>query len=167
MSSYLLSVVATVLLCALLTAILPEGKTTNVVKGVTKLACLLTIIAPIPVFIKHYGKTDIEDTKGEIFQNNFIQSGIQQEETFIKYYSELRVQFAKDKLEEEIYEKFNRKTSVTIQWKYQENDVFDTYNEKEIFITQIKIKTVECSDMDKTRILEYVKKHYCSEVLIE
>ena len=51
-SGYLLTIIGTVLVCSLITAIAPEGKTTASVKGVAKLVCTLAIISPVLRFFK-------------------------------------------------------------------------------------------------------------------
>ena len=55
MSSYLLIIVGSVLLSAILTAVIPSGKTANVIKGVTKAVCLLAILSPVPDILAKSG----------------------------------------------------------------------------------------------------------------
>ena len=50
MNAYVLSVIGTVLISAVLTAIIPEGKTSKVIKGIARLACVLVIVTPIVQF---------------------------------------------------------------------------------------------------------------------
>ena len=72
MNGYLISVVGTVLLCALLTAILPEGKTANLIKAVAKLACLVAIIAPVPAFLQQSSFGIIDKNLQNFFGENSI-----------------------------------------------------------------------------------------------
>ncbi len=166
MNGYLLSVVSTILLCAVLTAILPEGKTSGMIKGIAKLACLLAIVAPIPQFLQMYKPRD--ETAGSKNDENFFnESVIQTDKSFIQYYSERRVELAERALEAEIEEKFDCQTTVDIVWEYYSEDALAVYDDVEIFITKIKIHGNDWNEEAKMCIVEYVSKHYCSEVLIE
>ena len=51
LNDYLLCVIGTVLICSILTAIAPEGKTSAVIKGVARLTCVLAIISPVLNFL--------------------------------------------------------------------------------------------------------------------
>ncbi len=152
MSGYLLSVMGTVLLAALLTAITPDGKTSGLIKAIAKSACLLAIVAPIPSYL-HSGKSD---EKSEQTETIFLQTVIETDEDFIKYYSEMRIRATKQALERELEEKFSVKTSVELGWTYQLG---------EVKITKIKVKTE--NGEKKMQMWEYLTKNYCSEVMIE
>ncbi|MFR1983862.1 MAG: stage III sporulation protein AF [Christensenellaceae bacterium] len=52
MSAYLLSIIGIVLLTAILSAVLPDGKTVKFIKGIAKLCCLAVILAPVLGFFK-------------------------------------------------------------------------------------------------------------------
>ena len=152
MNGYLLSVIGTVLLAALLTAIAPEGKTAGVIKAITKSACVLAIVAPIPSYLH----SENSDKKNENTQTFFSQTVIETDEDFIKYYSEMRIRATAQALEEELKEKFSVQTSVELEWTYQSD---------EIKITKIFVKTE--SGEAHTAMWEYLTKNYCSEVMIE
>lgn len=152
MSGYILSVIGTVLLAALLTAIAPEGKTSGLIKAIAKSACLLAIVAPIPSYLNS-GKSD--EKNGDV-ETIFSQTVIETDDDFIKYYSEMRIRAAKQALEKELKEKFLVETSVEIQW---------TYESEEIKIVKIVVKT-ENGEANK-QMWEYLTKNYCSEVMIE
>ncbi len=158
MSEYLLSVMGTVLFCALLTAILPEGKTTNTVKGITKVACLLVIISPILIFLNDF-------TKGEENSSVFFdKKGIETDDSFIKYYQELKVNAAEDTLESEIKNKFNVDTNITLFWSV----INESETEEKIKIDKIQVKLPSKTGGEmKDSILVFLKNNYCSEVLIE
>ncbi len=160
MSAYLLSVIGTVLLSAILTAIAPEGKTSGIVKGVTRLACILVIIAPVPAFLKSAKSTE----SATIGQNFFTQTVIQTDEEFIKYYKELRIRNAQTEIAEELTRKFSVNCTVALTWTEEETE----QNESEIRITRISVKTnAQASEEAKKQMAEHLKKNYCSEVLIE
>ncbi len=152
MNGYLLSVIGTVLFAALLTAIVPEGKTSGLVKAIAKSACLLAIVAPIPSYL-HSENFDKKNTDS---QTIFSQTVIETDEDFIKYYSEMRIRATKQALERELKEKFSVETSVELNW---------TYELGEIKITKIIVKMK--NGEENTAMWEYLTKYYCSEVMIE
>ena len=156
MSKYLLSIIGTVLLSAFLTAILPDGKTNGVIKAVARLACTLAIIAPILQFFQSGTAAFVEVKKTETI---FSQSVIDAEESFIHYYSELRIRETEKALTQDIAEKYGIEVSVSIDWKKEE---------KEIFLEKIYVNTMEQQNEEALKNMwEYLTKNYCSEVLIE
>lgn len=155
MNGYLLAVMGTILLAAVVTAIVPEGKTAGVVKGMTKLICLLVIVSPILKYLRSETTTNSQNDS----QNFFSQSVIQTDESFIKYYSEMRIRNTEAALEKELQEEFDVACAVAISWEY---------DEEEIRITQICVQTQEDSGEEVKRLMwEYLTKNYCSEVLLE
>lgn len=152
MSGYLLSVIGTVLIAALFTAITPEGKTAGLIKAIAKSVCLLAIIAPIPSYLN----SEKSDEKNRDFQTIFSQTVIETDEDFIKYYSEMRIRATTQALEAELKEKFLVEASVELQWAYDLG---------EIKITKMIVKTE--NGEENTAMWEYLTKNYCSEVMIE
>ncbi len=161
MNGYLLCIIGTVLISAVLTAIMPEGKTTAVIKGIAKLACLLVIVAPIPRFLQ--GEDFFDTLKGENQENSqtfFPQSVIQTDGAFIKYYSETRILQTEKAVEDELLEKYGVKSVVALKWSLE--------NELDIRIEQIRVTTEqEEGEEVKKEMWEYLTNNYCSEVLIE
>ena len=156
MRTYLLSIVGTVLLSAVLTAVLPNGKTAGLIKGVTRLVCALVIISPILTFFQS-GSGSVFETKNS--DGIFSQSVIDAEETFIHYYSELRVRETEKALAQEIAEKQGVEVEVSLEW---------TLKNEDIRIDKIYIKTRKQEEMEVLRsVWEYLTENYCSEVLIE
>lgn len=162
MSGYVLSVIGTVLISAVLTAILPEGKTAGVVKGITRLVCVLAIVAPVLGFLQSKDFTASKKTKG-IFSENVIEV----DESFIQYYSEKRVEQTESALAEELSAKYGIDVTVTIHWEYEQETYKDKYELDNIRITKISIKGENASEEIIDEMAEYVAKNYCSEVLIE
>ncbi len=155
MSGYILSVIGTILICAFLTAIAPDGRTTGIIRGTAKLACLLVIVAPIPKLL-YSGKND------ELGQDFFLQTVIETDDDFIKYYSEMRIRHTETALEEELYEQFSVKTAVTLSWEAPQTAT------EEIKITGISVRTETLPETEVVeRMSEYLTLQYCSEVLIE
>ena len=150
LDAYLLSVIGTILLGALLTAILPEGKTSGIVHNMTRLVCLLVIISPVLTFFNG------EKVKSE---KNIEKSVIQTDELFIEYYSEMRVRNAEIALANELADTFNEPCKVCMRWALEKDEI----RIQEIVLTLER----ECDEEVKARMCEYVTKNYCSEVLIE
>lgn len=162
LDGYLLCIIGTVLLSSLLTALLPEGKTSASVKAVAKLICLLAIISPIPRFLQiEFFFDGIDDTNNKNSETNFSQTVIETDESFIKYYCKIRVENAQKGLQEEILAKFSIGALVTLDWEYQPSN-------DDIKIEKIYVKTESELDGEaKKQMWEYLRKNYCSEVLIE
>ncbi len=156
MNGYLLCVIGTVLVCSILTAITPEGKTSSVIKGIARLACILAIISPVLNFLKT-GDVSVFNDKNR--QEIFSQEGIEGEETFIQYYSEMRISQTEQALQTEIKDKYKVFAEVTLVWSQVE---------EEIRIDEIQVKLPPKTDEEvKESMWEYLTKNYCSEVLIE
>ncbi len=165
MNGYLLSVIGTVLLCSLLTAIAPEGKTSAVVKGVARLTCILAIIAPVLQFFK---TGSLSDLLGEKEEKNFTQNVIEEEGAFIQYYCELRIQETEKALKAALSERYGLDCAVSIAWSAVEEELDGGYTEPRIRVDGIAVTLLqEAQEEVKEAMLEYVKKNYCSEVLIE
>lgn len=155
MSGYLLTVIGTVLLCAVLTAIAPEGKTSSVIKGAARLVCILAIVFPVLQFFKSGSlKVFTDKNRQEFFSNEVIEA----EGEFIQYYSEMRVRQTEMALEEELFQKYSISTDVTLDWNATKNIKIDRIN------VSILNKTDEEVKRDMWR---YLTDNYCSEVLIE
>ena len=158
MNGYLLSIAGVVILSAILSAILPSGKTSGLIKSVMRTACILAIISPIVTFFRS-GALSVSGVKN--FDAIFSQSVIEQERAFIHYHSEMRIAEAEKNLEKEIFEQFSVEADVALSWELETDDGV-------IKITQIRVELIEQKDGEVLkRMWEYLTKNYCSEVLIE
>ena len=164
MSAYALSVMGTVLISAILTMLTPDGKCAGLVKGMAKLACVVVLIAPIPQFLKNDGFFDF--IRGENVENTgifFDENGITADESFIRYYCELRVEYTQTALESELKEKYGVNTLVKCLWKFENQTDTDG-----IKITKIYVYVdEEVSNKVKNEMAKYITDTYCSEVQIE
>ena len=157
MSGYLLTVIGTVFLGALLTAIIHEGKTAEIIKGIVKLVCVLAIISPVFRFLKSGDLNDLNDKNSQDFFNG---QGIETNGEYIQYYCEMRVRQTESALERELYEKFSLLSEIVLSWSFQED--------KQIRIDEISVRCLEEDGAEvKKEVWEYLKNNYCSEVLIE
>lgn len=165
MNGYLLSIIGTVLLCSIITAIIPSGKTAGTVKGIAKLVCVLAIIAPILRFFKT-GELVWTNSDGE--GENFSKSVIEIDQSFIQYYSESRVEEAEKMLEALVAEDFGVQTTISIKWELEAETVASRYDWERIRIQKIYVKMLEeQTESERNAVEEYLKKNYCSEVILE
>ena len=149
MNGYLLSIIGTVLLCSIITVIIPNGKTAGTVKGIAKLVCVLAIIAPILRFFK---TGELDWTTSKIDENNFSKSVIQIER----------------QMETLLEEEFNIETAVSLRWEFESETVASRYEWERIRIKQIYVKMPENLSANAWNdVQEYLKKNYCSEVVLE
>ena len=107
LSEYLLSVIGTVLFSAVLTAILPSGKTTAIIKSTARLACLVVVLSPVLDFFKN----------GELFGENFMKTGIQTDRNYIEYCSKISVESAEKSLAEHLKTEYGIEFEVNFLWE--------------------------------------------------
>lgn len=164
MNTYLLRVLGAMILSALLTAILPSGKTSPLIVAVTRLLCVLAIVAPVFSFLKK-GMIVFEENNYEDF---FSDSVIERQESFIEYYSYLRIQETEEALERELYERYAIDSEVVLSYTYERESMSDNYQEDDIKITKIIVSLEEETNKEVIQSMwEYLTKQYCREVLIE
>ena len=165
MNEYLLSIVGVILLSAMLTAILPDGKTSGLIKSVMRMACILAIISPILAFFRSGSLVVGAEKKSDINSENAV---IEMDAEFIHYYSEMRISEAESVLKSEIFERFQVDCNVTLHWQFEAEMTGKNATAELIKITQIHIKTVGQEQEEVLKEMwEYLTKNYCSEVLIE
>ncbi len=164
MNEYLLSVIGVVILSAIVTSLLPEGKTAGTIKLISRLVCILAIISPV----LHFFRSGTLSFKGENSKEIFTQTVIQSEERFIEYYSEMRIRETESALKAEILEKYALDVEVAFDYERQTEEIGEIYAYEKIRITKIRVKLNQESKEEVLRNMwEYLTKNYCSEVLIE
>ncbi|MBQ7831548.1 MAG: hypothetical protein IJ393_05705 [Clostridia bacterium] len=162
MNEYLLGVIGTILICALLTAILPQGKTSGVIKAITRMACVLAIVAPILKYLQTGSLHSNINVDG-----NLTETVIETDETYIKYYSEMRIRETEKALENELAERYAVSVEVHLIWDTV-MEYAGKYSAESIQIKRIEIERIsEISEEKAAKMYEYLTKNYCSEVLIE
>ena len=153
MNAYLLSVIGAVLIAALINAVLPEGKTAPLIKALSRLICVLAIIAPVLRFFQKMSG-GVEE-----LPTFFEESGIEEQEDFITYYSELRIRETEKALEKELLARFEITTEVELVW--------EGYAYEDLKIIRIIVDCQDCSKEVEEAVSSYLQKNYCSEVKIE
>ncbi len=164
MNGYVLSVIGTVLLSAILAAILPEGKTAVTVKGVMKCACVLIIVTPVLSFFQSNDEILVSNS----YLNGYFEKiGLIEDSRFIQYVSTERVKYAQECLEKELLKEYSAKVRITLEWREEER-ILEGYKTTAIKIEKISVQGID-KDNQKLRkdVLEYLTKHYCEEVLLE
>ncbi len=165
MRDYLLNVIGAVILSAIMVAVFPNGKTSGIMKALSRLVCILAIVSPVLQFFRS-GTFAWEE--GENSTGIFTQTVIESENAFIEYYSEMRVRETERRLEAELLEKYEIEAKVSLTYEYEEELVKELYTEKKIKITEIYVAPTQPVDEEVLkRMWEYLTKNYCSEVLIE
>ena len=148
MNGYLTIIIGTVLLCAIITAILPNGKTATVIQGVAKMMCLLAIVAPIPDFLK-----------GKSFHKNLNKSVLKTDQSFIEYYGNMRIEQAERVVETDIQDNFSIRTNVLLT---------TTTDSALLEIVSMRVTLCESGTKElKTAMSEYLTKMYGCGVIIE
>ena len=158
MSAYLLSIIGIVLLTAILSAVLPDGKTVKFIKGIAKLCCLAVILAPVLGFFK-------EASDGKInFPFFSSETVIETDGAFIDYCSTKRVENAEEDLEEKMEELFSVRVEATLLWEYcgavtegGKDGYLSVYEGTEIKITKVLLKDIEGNIDEEVR--EKMKEH--------
>ena len=153
MSEYLLGIVGTVLLSALIIGISPKGKTAEIIKGTTKVVCLLAIVAPILQFFQFDGK----------WQDFFEKSVIQTDVAYIRYCSEKRIEYAQDALSKTLAEEFGGEFTVMLIWSY--TDVQEgAYETERVKIDKVQVvSAVPLSDEVWLSIEAFIQSGYACE----
>lgn len=164
MKEYVISVIGIVIISAILSAVVPEGKTSSMIKGIAKTVCVAVIVAPIIQFFQ------AGESPSFLYKNSqeiFLQSGIETDVAFIQYYSEMCVKETQEKLQEELYEKYGLQTKVVLDWEWREKPE-NKGSTDEIYIMKIWVYGMESQENYlKEEVAEYLSKSYCSEVQIE
>lgn len=152
MSGYLLSIIGAVLITGMISAILPEGKTSGAVKAVAKLFCLLVILTPVAEYLLKGG----EDKK--IFSDFSEQAVIQTDESFIDYCSRKRIEAAEEEIVKEAEEEFSLLLTAEIRYEREEDG-------------KIKILCIVLSDVSeqadeamRKKLAEELRAKYGAEV---
>ncbi len=161
MSGYLLSIVGIVLLSAVLSAVLPGGKTGKLIRGMAKLACLVVILAPVLKFFAGGEEPDFP-----LFSSETV---IQTDGTFIDYCSTERVKSAENALAEKLSEVFAVRAEVKLEWEYCDSltgtEYMNLYAGKEIRITKAVLTDAEgvIGEEVRQKMEEYVAENYGCE----
>ena len=163
LKGYVFCIVGTVLLSAVVIAILPEGKTAVTIKGVAKCLCVLIIVSPILTFFQKNADASTASFSTRI---NFLETDIQMDLPFIQYFSNERVLSAQSQLEEELKNRYGLNLTILLDWEWRKRQ--DGEGMEEIYIRQIRVQGVaQETEQTKKEILEYLTQNYCEEVLLE
>ena len=107
MSEYLLGMIGIVLFLAIITMILPQGKTAELTKSIARLACTVTVLSPIAFFFLD------GQSLGAFFEKTVIET----DDAFIEYSNEIHIESVENRLEQELNSRFNVTTNVNVAWE--------------------------------------------------
>lgn len=142
MSGYLLSVIGVILLTSLLTVVIPQGKTSKIVAAISKLACIVAILMPIPSLLKG------EET--DFFGETIIET----DEAYIKYCSEMRVREAEYNLQKQLREQYSERLDFSLYWGWEEE------NEPVIRVYRADIFCEELTEEERQSISVFLTETY-------
>ncbi len=153
MSSYLLSVVGTVLFSSVVIALLPSGKSSELIKSIVRTACLVVILSPVAkLFV---------DTKN--YNGIFVESGIELHKDFIEYSCKRRVQETENQLKKDLDGRFDGIHSVEVDWELK-TVVNEKYSVDEIHVKNILVRTAySFSESERRSLSDYLRKAYGCE----
>lgn len=153
MNSYLLTVTGTVLFSSIIIAILPSGKTAELIKAIVRTACLAVILSPVA------------DLFGELKKNEgiFVESSIQAHEDFIEYSCNERIKATEKLLKKDLDGRFGGVDSTEIAWVWETVNV-GGYSVDEIRIRSVLVKMkTTLTEAQKKEIGEYILVSYGCE----
>ena len=109
MDAYILAVCGAVILSALVTIVLPEGKTGKFIGGILRLFCLLVMLTPLLALLQTGGSGDVfaEETGAEIAPDD----------SFVAYMFGRRADEEERAVRERLSEEFGVRSAVQIGWK--------------------------------------------------
>jgi hypothetical protein len=157
LSGYLLSIIGIVTFSAVLSVILPDGKTNKLIKGIAKICTLSVLLAPVLSFFRSGSEGDGE-IKISTFSSQFV---IETDTAFIDYCSMKRIGNAETQLEKELFEVFSVETQITLIWEYAAAETAGT----EIKITKAVIGAEEEIDGElAAKMKTHIAENYGCEV---
>ncbi len=109
MKEYILAVCGSVVISALITLLLPEGKMGKFIGGILKLFCLLVMLMPLFQMFEKYRPWDGEiETSGEY----------EPDENFLMQAFKLQAETREREIEEEIAKEFSVEVDAELLWEY-------------------------------------------------
>ena len=157
MSEYLLSVVGVAFLASIVNSVIPDGKTSGMVKTTMKMLCMVVILTP---FAKIISK------EPQSFENYFTQSSIKIDESYIEYCSEKAILVAQTQIEKELFHEFGVQAFVEIDWEYEHEDAKTWTNEIKISCVCVSLNE-NVSSKVQANISEYITNRYGCKAVIE
>lgn len=109
MDAYILAVCGAVILSALVTIVLPEGKTGKFIGGILRLFCLLVMLTPLLTLLQTGSSGDVFAADGK--------TEIVLDDPFVTYMFDRRADEEEQAVQEQLAEEFGIRTAVQIGWK--------------------------------------------------
>ena len=122
MKEYILAVCGAVVISALISLLLPEGKTGRFIGGILKLFCLLVMLVPL---FQMFEQFTIPENGQE------VSSEYEPDEDFLLYVYEKQAEAREEEIEEIVEKEFSVDVSTDVLWEYAQYGCN---------VTEIKIK---------------------------
>ena len=159
LDGYLLCIIGTTLFSAILTGILPIGKTSELIKGVAKLICLLSILSPIPQFLQNQSFFDVfQDKNTAQDKENLSQSVITIDEPFIDYFCKMRITLLQEQIQTELQRIYAVECCIVLDCETDRKN--GDLNLERIFVSV----GADVSEEVKNQIRFHLETYYDSEV---
>lgn len=142
MNNWLSSIAIIVLFSSIIIMILPEGKTSFLIKSILSIVVSLSIVSPIKSFLT-----------GDFNANSFPQNDVMLQEEYLFYVSNIKIESYKDNINNLLND--IGVTSSTINFEYKIDDFYLLTIDK----VDINLKNaVINSDLERIYLIESIKK---------
>lgn len=142
MNNWLSSIAIIVLFSSIIIMILPEGKTSFLIKSILSIVVSLSIVSPIKSFLT-----------GDFNANSFSQNDVMLQEEYLFYVSNIKIESYKDNINNLLND--IGVTSSTINFEYKIDDFYRLTIDK----VDINLKNaVINSDLERIYLIESIKK---------
>lgn len=108
MSSYILSVCGAVIISALVSIIMPEGKTGKFINGIVKIACVLIMVSPIISWVYK-----LKGEKSQSVNNIKVDIG----DDFLNYFNNVKAEELEKDIKKIIENQYDIEVFVEIDWQ--------------------------------------------------
>lgn len=109
MKEYILAVCGAVVISALISLLMPEGKTGRFIGGILKLFCLLVMLVPLLQMFKQFAVPE---------EGEEVSAGYEPDEDFLLNIYEKQAAAREDEIEELVEKEFSVDVSADVVWEY-------------------------------------------------
>ena len=143
MQGYILAVCGAVILSALITILMPEGKIGKFINGILKLFCVAVMLLPLPSALQKIGAIGMPEG---------TEASLPLDTEFIEAMFESRAREQQNKIQTELEEEYEITVDIQVLWER---------NAYEYVVPQVKVKIVDFGINGEDRhifVIEQVRK---------